>query len=82
MRDFIELMSEAMDQPVTQGSLVKSFRKKFGFAQKELGKITGISKSNISAIEHNKVTLELKQAEMFAAVFGTHPATLLFPNGN
>ena len=81
MRDFIELMNEVMDQPVTQGSLVKSLRKKFELTQKELEKITGITESNISAIEHNKVELGLKRAEMFAAVFGVHPTTLLFPNG-
>lgn len=79
-KDMLEFLDEVMDKPSTTGSLIKAFRKKMAMTQKDLEEITGISESNISAIEHDKVDLGLKRAEMLAVVFGVHPSTLLYPN--
>lgn len=79
-KDFLEVMDKLMEHPSSSGSLVRAFRKKFKLTQKDLENITGISESNISAIEHDRVELGVKRAEMFAVVFGIHPSTLLYPN--
>jgi transcriptional regulator with XRE-family HTH domain len=80
-KDMLDFLNESIDKKSSTGSIVKSFRKKFGLTQKELGKITGLSETHISAIEHDKIEIGKKRAEMLAAVFGIHPSTLLFPNG-
>ncbi|MBY0385259.1 helix-turn-helix domain-containing protein [bacterium] len=76
----LEFLDEVMERPSTTGSIVRAFRKKFNLTQKDLEKITGISESHVSAIEHDKIDLGVKRAEMLAAVFGLHPSTLLYPN--
>ena len=79
-REMLDFLNDVMDQPSTTGSIVKAFRKKFSLTQKNLEEITGIPESNISAIEHDKIDLGVKRAEMLAAVFGLHPSTLLYPH--
>ena len=81
MRDFLEFMNEVMDKPSTSGSIVRAFRKKFEFTQKQLADLTGIKENNISAIEHDKLEIGVKTAIKLAAVFGISPARILFPNG-
>lgn len=78
-RDMLEFLDEVVETQSTSGSIVRAFRKKFNLTQKNLAKITGIPESNISAIEHDKIDLGVKRAEMLAVVFGLHPSTILYP---
>lgn len=80
-KSMLDFLDENRDKKSTSGSIVKAFRKKLNLTQKDLEEITKISETHISAIEHNKIELGVKRAEMLAAVFGLHPSTLLFPNG-
>ncbi len=63
----------------TPGRVVRAFRKNFGITLEELEKITGISQSNLSAIENDKIELGVRRAELLAAALGLEPSVILFP---
>ncbi len=65
----------------TAGSVIRAFRKNFKVTLKELGKLTGIPESNLSAIENDKVEIGVKRATLIGAALGISPESLLFPNG-
>ena len=65
----------------TAGSTIRAFRKNFKITLKELGKLTGIPESNLSAIENEKIDIGIRRAALISAVFGISPESLLFPNG-
>lgn len=65
----------------TPGQVVKAFRTNFNLTLKELENITGISESNLSAIERERLDIGVKRAVLLSAAFGIEPATLLFPPG-
>lgn len=43
--------------------------------------MTGLKRENLSALENGRLTMTPHYAELFAAVFDLHPASILFPNG-
>jgi hypothetical protein len=43
--------------------------------------ITGLSYTNISAIEHDRVDVGVRRAVLLAAAFGIEPQQILFPHG-
>jgi transcriptional regulator with XRE-family HTH domain len=65
----------------TPGEVVRAFRKNFGFTIAEIGQLTGIGDTNLSAIENDSKELGVHRAQLLAAVFGINPAHILFPNG-
>jgi transcriptional regulator with XRE-family HTH domain len=50
-----------------------------GWTQTELATRCGISATNISLLENNKVEIGKKRAEQVAKAFGIHPAIIMFP---
>jgi len=82
MKNFLDVMNEVMDKkPSSSGSVVRAFRKKFEFTQRDLSELTGILENNISSIENDRTEVGVKTAVKLAAVFGISPARILFPNG-
>lgn len=79
-KNFLDVMNEVLDKDITPGSLVRALRKKINMTQKQLADISGLKENNISAIEHNRIEVGLRTAEKLAAVFGIHPARILYPN--
>ncbi len=79
-KNFLDIMNEVLESEITPGFVVKALRKKFDMTQKNLAEITGLKENNISAIEHNRIEVGMRTAEKLAAVFGVHPARILFPN--
>lgn len=73
--------SELKQVRVTPGELVRAFRNNFKITLQDLEVITGIKKSNLSAIENNKVELGVRRAVLLAAALGLEPEDILFPNG-
>jgi transcriptional regulator with XRE-family HTH domain len=65
----------------TPGQIVRAFRTNFGLTLKELEQITGVSYTNLSAIEHDRVDVGVRRAVLLAAAFGIRPEQILFPQG-
>ena len=77
MRNFFDL-----DQvKATPGQVVRAFRKNFGLTLKELEQVTGVSYTNLSAIEHDRIDVGVRRAVLLAAAFGIDPQQILFPQG-
>ena len=64
---------------VTTGEVIRILRGKKGWAQKELARRCGISPTNLSMLENDRVDIGKKRAEQLARAFGIHPAILMFP---
>lgn len=65
---------------VTPGEALKIARELQELSQNDLAKKTGISQSNISAIENGSRQMGRERAMVFARALRVHPAVLLFPD--
>lgn len=65
---------------ITPGEALKMLRELQGLTQADLSKLTGISQSNISALESNVRQMGRERAIVFAKALKIHPAVLLFPD--
>jgi transcriptional regulator with XRE-family HTH domain len=65
---------------LTPGETLKMLRELQGLSQNDLTEITGISQSNISAIENGSRQMGRERALIFAKALRVHPAVLLFPD--
>ena len=65
---------------VSPGEALKMLRELQGLTQNKLAKITGISQSNLSAIESGSKQLGRERAMVLAKALRVHPAVLLFPD--
>lgn len=65
---------------VSPGEALKMLRELQGLSQCQLAKTTGITQSNISAIENGARQLGRERALVLAAALHVHPAVLLFPD--
>jgi transcriptional regulator with XRE-family HTH domain len=59
---------------------LKMIRELQGLTQTDLSKKTGISQSNISALENNTKQMGRERAIVLARALKIHPAVLLFPD--
>jgi transcriptional regulator with XRE-family HTH domain len=64
---------------VTSGGMIKFLREMKGWTQKYLAEKTGISISNISALEHDRQELGKRRAAVLAEAFGIHPVSVMYP---
>jgi len=64
---------------VSVGESVRIIRELQGLSQNQLGELTGIPQSTISAIENNRVNLGVERAKVIARALKCHPAVLVFP---
>ena len=78
MKNFFELEQVK----ATPGQVVRAFRKNFGLTLKELEQVTGVSYTNLSAIEHDRIDVGVRRAVLLAAAFGIDPQQILFPQGH
>lgn len=51
-----------------------------GWTQEELARRSGISSTNLSALENDKLEIGKKRAEQLAKAFNVHPAIIMFPD--
>ena len=65
---------------VTPGEAIKIMRELQSLSQNDLAHITGISQSNLSALENDVRQLGRDRAIVLAKALGVHPAVLLFPD--
>lgn len=61
------------------GEVIQMLRELKQWTQKELAKKCGITATNISLLENNRVEIGKKRAEQLAKAFKVHPAIIMFP---
>lgn len=64
---------------LTTGKVLRILREKKGWTQEALAKRSGISATNLSLLENERVDIGKKRAEQLAKAFGIHPAIIMFP---
>ncbi len=64
---------------VTTGEVIRILRDKKEWTQEELARRSGISSTNLSMLENDRVDIGKKRAEQLARAFGVHPAIIMFP---
>jgi len=77
LKDFTRAKVHA---PLTPGESLKMLRTLQHLSQNELAEITGISQSNISALEKGSRQMGRERALVLAKALRVHPAVLLFPD--
>ena len=60
--------------------MLRTLRELQEFTQKALAEATGISQSNLSAMENNVSQIGRERALVLANVLKVHPAVILFPH--
>jgi transcriptional regulator with XRE-family HTH domain len=75
-KDYVTAKRHAM---LTTGEVIKMLRELKGWTQEELSAKCGITASNISLLEHNRVDIGKKRAEQLAKAFNVHPSIIMFP---
>lgn len=64
---------------LTPGEVIRMLRELKGWTQKELARQSGITETNLSLLENNRVEIGKKRAEQLAGAFDVHPAIIMFP---
>ena len=64
---------------LTTGEVIRMLRDLKGWTQTELAKHCGISSTNISLLENDRVEIGKKRVEQLAKAFDVHPAIIMFP---
>lgn len=64
---------------LTTAEVIRMLRELKGWTQAELARRTGISATNISLLENERVEIGKKRAEQIAKAFNIHPAIIMFP---
>jgi transcriptional regulator with XRE-family HTH domain len=64
---------------LTTGEVIRMLRELKGWTQAELAKWSGISATNISLLENERVEIGKKRVVQIAKAFGVHPAMIMFP---
>jgi len=65
---------------LTPGEALKQLRELQNLSQNELADLTGISQSNLSALENGTRQLGRERALVLAKALKVHPAVILFPD--
>ena len=76
LHDFVPARPHAH---VTTGEVIQILREKKGWTQMELARRCGISTSNLSMLENDRIDIGKRRAEQLARAFRIHPAILMFP---
>ncbi len=79
IREKEEFVSAKPHAKVTTGEVIRMLRELKGWTQAELAKRCGISATNISLLENDKVEIGKKRVEQIARAFAIHPAIIMFP---
>lgn len=74
--DFVPAQQHAR---VSSGEIIRILRDKKEWTQEELARRSGISATNLSMLENDRVDIGKKRAEQLARAFGVHPAIIMFP---
>lgn len=76
MRPFIQSI---LGDDLTPGEVLRGLRIQAGVSQEQLQEITGIQRTNISALENGRISMTSSYADIFAVALKAHPADILYP---
>ena len=74
--DFVDAKPHAR---LTTGEVIKRLRDLKLWTQEELAQRSGISPTNLRALENDRVEIGKRRAEQLAKAFNIHPAIIMFP---
>ena len=75
-RNFLPAQSYAS---LSTGEVITMLRELKGWTQSVLAERSGISPTNLSLLENDRVDIGKKRAEQLAKAFNVHPAIIMFP---
>lgn len=64
---------------LSTGEVISMLRELKGWTQAELAKRSGISPTNLSSLENDKIEIGKRRVEQLAKAFDVHPAMIMFP---
>lgn len=64
---------------LSTGEVIRMLRELKAWSQTDLAQRSGISVTNLSLLEHDKVEIGKKSAQQLAKAFDIHPAIIMFP---
>ena len=64
---------------VSTGDVIRMLRELKEWSQAELAQRSGITATNLSLLENDKVEIGKKRAQQLARAFDVHPAIIMFP---
>lgn len=73
-----DLNLAALGIVLSPGEMVRELRELKGWSQLDLQRETGISQTNISAIENDRVEIGKARAITLARALNVHPASIMF----
>jgi transcriptional regulator with XRE-family HTH domain len=79
MKNYSEFVTAKPHAVLSTGEVIRMLRELMGWTQGELARRSGISISNISLLENEKVDIGKRRAEQLAKAFNVHPAIIMFP---
>ncbi len=74
--DFVPARQHAQ---LSTGEVIRMLRELKRWTQEELARRSGISPTNLSALENGKLEIGKRRAEQLAKAFNVHPAIIMFP---
>ena len=80
MEKMRKVLHQILSEELTPGEVLRGARIEAGISQEDMEEITGIKRSNISALENGRMAMTSHYAEIFGAALSLHPADLLYPN--
>ncbi len=78
--NYEEFQKAKVNLSITPSEMLKTVRVLQGLSQIELAKLSGISQSNISAVENGTRNIGRERALIFGKILKVHPAVILFPD--
>jgi len=73
-----KLNSAAHGITLSPGEMIRELRELKGWSQLDLSRKTGISQTNISAIENGRIEIGKQRAITIAESLNVHPASIMF----
>jgi len=75
-----DLVRSKVNIKMTPGEMLKTLRELQELSQADLANLTGMSQSNISAIENGSRQIGRERALALSIALKVHPAVILFPD--
>ena len=74
-----EFVSAKHHAKLTTGEVIRTLRELKGWTQADLAERCGISTTNISLLENERIEIGKRRVVLLAKAFGVHPAIIMFP---
>lgn len=74
-----EFLTARPHAELSSGEVIRMLRELKGWTQENLAERSGVSPTNLSLLENNRVDIGKKRVLQIARAFDVHPATIMFP---